>query len=104
MGINTTVTPITGDDGGPFPDGLSTLGVTASLAALGTNQATAALITSKSTKVTGSDGTKGVVLPVPAYDGETRYIFNSASSDLKVWPASGGFLVGRGNAPGKDTN
>ena len=102
--INTAVTPITGDDGGPFPDGLANSGIPASLAALGSTQATAALITSKNTMVTGADGSKGVVLPVPAYPGEERFIFNSAASDLKIWPAVGGYLVGATNAPGKDTN
>ncbi len=66
----------------------------ASVAAAGTNQATATAVTAQFTTVTGADGTKGVILPSPRVSGEYReqHIYNSGTSPLKVYPPVGSTL------------
>jgi hypothetical protein len=61
---------------------------TATVAAAGTNQATAAAITTGFTLVSGADDTKGVVLPAAAA-GLVCFIKVGDGADLKVYPASG---------------
>lgn len=64
------------------------------LAAAGTNQATATAISDQLTAVTAADGTKGVKLPT-AEDGELRFVINTdASSALKVYPNTSGTING----------
>jgi hypothetical protein len=60
----------------------------ATVAAAGTNQATAAAVSDGFTLVSGADGTKGVVLPA-AIAGRTVILKNNTAAVLKVWPASG---------------
>lgn len=61
----------------------------ATLAAAGANQGNAAAIAAQITFVTGSDGTKGVILPA-ATAGAIRIVYNTvAASGLKVYPATG---------------
>lgn len=62
---------------------------TATVAAAGTNQATAAALTASTAHlVTGADDTKGVVLPAAA-PGTWVIIKVGDGADLKVYPASG---------------
>lgn len=61
-----------------------------SVAAAGTNQATAGLIPQKSfVQVTAADGTKGVVLPACGAGVEIA-IHNVANAVLKIYPHAGG--------------
>lgn len=55
------------------------------VAATGTNQATAAPVKQGFTLVTAADATKGVLLP-PASPGARVKIKNGAAAVLKVWP------------------
>jgi len=65
------------------------------LAAAGTNQATASAITLVPiTKVTGGDGTKGVVLPQPTGALASTMRVVSVSGALKVYPPVGGTING----------
>lgn len=69
----------------------------ASLAAAGTNQATAAAIANDITNVTGADGTKGVKLPTPksGQEHEPLVVINAeAAQNLKIYPHSGGKING----------
>ena len=61
-----------------------------SIAAAGTNQATATLITKGSVSVSGADGTKGVILPTfdKSFTGE-HFVRNATALILKVYPAVG---------------
>lgn len=61
---------------------------TATVAAAGTNQATAAALTTGFTLVSGADDTKGVVLPAAAA-GLVCVIKVGDGADLKVYPATG---------------
>lgn len=62
------------------------------LAALGSNQATAAIITKEVTQVTASDGAKGVKLPTPV-GGEEIVVVNTVSGQaLLVYPDTGGTI------------
>lgn len=58
----------------------------ASVAATGTNLATAAAVLSGYTVVTAADGTKGVTLPATPAKGTVVRLLNNAASILKVWP------------------
>lgn len=58
------------------------------VAALGTNQATAAALSEGLSVVTGADGTVGVVLPA-AVAGAIVIIKGTTSAVLKVYPATG---------------
>lgn len=60
----------------------------ATVAAAGTNQGTAAAVAAGFTLVSGADGTKGVVLPA-ASAGLVVIIKNSAAAALKIYPATG---------------
>ena len=71
----------------------------ATVAATGTNQATAAAIATGFTLVSGADATKGILLPAAAA-GRTCVIKNNAAAVLKVWPASGDAV----NAIAADSN
>lgn len=65
----------------------------AALAALGTNAATAAPITTQIAAVTGSDGTKGVALPAAATSADPILVINTVTTGtatLPVYPVSGG--------------
>jgi hypothetical protein len=70
-----------------------------SIAAAGTNQATATALAVKVVNfVTGADGVKGVVLPaVSASAGDIVHVLNSSASSLKIYPPSG--LAIGANAP-----
>jgi len=59
----------------------------ATVAATGTNQATAAAVTAGFTLVSAADGTKGVILPA-ASAGVVVIIKNGAGAILKIYPAS----------------
>lgn len=61
---------------------------TATVAAAGTNQGTAAAVTAGFTLVSAADGTKGVILPT-AVPGAVVVIKNGAAAILKIYPASG---------------
>lgn len=63
---------------------------TESIAAAGTNQATAASLTSQICAVTASDGTKGVALPAASAVESVLVINTVATADLKVYPVNGG--------------
>lgn len=70
----------------------STAGITytpGTLAALGSDQAGAALIAARVTTVTASDGTKGVRLPAAPTAGDEYIIINTVAAVLKVYPGSG---------------
>jgi hypothetical protein len=71
----------------------------ATVAAAGTNQATAAAVSDGFTLVSAADGTKGVLLPA-AVAGRTVILKNNANAVLKVWPASGDAV----NAIAADSN
>lgn len=62
------------------------------VAAAGTTQGTAAAITDDAVEVTGADGTKGVILPNEA--AALVSVYNSAGSNLKVYPPSGAKIAG----------
>lgn len=61
----------------------------ATLAALGNSQGTAAPVVTELTAVTGADGTVGVVLPTAAADVVSIIINTNAVNGLKVYPATG---------------
>lgn len=63
----------------------------ATVAATGTNQATAAAIATGFTLVSAGDGTKGVVLPT-AGAGKVAIVKNGAAAILKVYPAGSGVI------------
>lgn len=61
----------------------------ATLAAAGSAQGDAAVISHRTTIVTGADGTKGVKLPA-AVAGDYYEVYNSvATNGLKIYPATG---------------
>jgi hypothetical protein len=63
------------------------------IAAAGSTQADATLVTGTGIAVvTGADGTKGVVLAAGSA-GDTVEIFNSSASTLKVYPPSGAAIA-----------
>ena len=64
------------------------------IAAAGTVQGDATAITQQVTKVTGADGTKGVVLPTSTAGAVYRIHNSDASSALKLYPQSGGSVNG----------
>lgn len=60
-----------------------------SVAAAGTNQATAKVVSQLPVEVTGADGTKGIVLPLPSL-GEFGMVYNAvATLGLKIYPPTG---------------
>lgn len=64
-------------------------GVTSTLACAGSTQTDAAVIGSSLVTVTGSDATKGVILPA-AMPGDSVLVYTSAATNaLKVYPPSG---------------
>lgn len=63
-------------------------GTSAVVAALGTNQSTAAALIAGANAVTAGDGTKGVRLPL-AVAGLRVRVINTAAAVLKVYPATG---------------
>lgn len=70
------------------------------LAAAGSNQATAAIITKQFTEVTASDGTKGVVLPA-ATAGGWYAVFNDVSAqNLKIYANGSDTINGTAGATG----
>ena len=71
----------------------------ATVAAAGTNQATAAAVSDGFTLVSAADGTKGILLPA-AVAGRTVILKNNANAVLKVWPAPGDAV----NAIAADSN
>ena len=60
---------------------------TSTVAAAGTNQATAAALGNGFTLVSGADGTKGVILP-GAVAGRTVIVKNNTAATLKIYPAA----------------
>lgn len=67
----------------------------ASVAAAGSNQSGATLLTGTMNEVTGADGTKGVKLPVIARPGHSVTVYNAhASNALKVYPNSSATIAG----------
>lgn len=70
---------------------------TNSIAAAGSAQGDAAAIPTGAsfTLVTGADGTKGVILPVPVMDGQVILVYSTvATNGLKIYPPSGGAING----------
>jgi hypothetical protein len=63
-----------------------------SLAALGSSQGTAALVTTSNVIVTGADGTKGIVLPA-GQPGDEILVFNNAASTCPVYPPAGAAIT-----------
>lgn len=78
-------------------------GAGASVAATGSAQGDAALLKSSINIVTGADGNKGVILTAGQV-GDEVWVFNNASSTLKVYPPAGAAIsvagtgLGTGNA------
>lgn len=67
----------------------------ASLAALGSSQATAAPLSATVTNVTGADGTKGVRLPASPRPGAFFAVYNAtATNGLPVYPGNGAAING----------
>jgi len=68
------------------------------VAAAGTTQGTATVLTAQINNVTtGIDGTAGVILPTPIQAGLSIFIRNgSASLSLRIYPHSGGNISGTG--------
>lgn len=76
----------------PSTVALAIAGDVGTLAATGSAQTDAAAITADVTRVTGADGTKGVILPAV---GSGYYVIgNAVASILKVYPPSGGAING----------
>lgn len=75
------------------PDTIILAGQT--LAAAGSVQGDAALLSPGMTIVTGADGTVGVRLPANA-KGKVFGIKNTAGSTLKLWPPTGGAINAAG--------
>lgn len=72
---------------------------TAAITAAGSTQGTAAVLTAPRCRVSGADGTKGVILPTPGLT-TVLYLYNNSASDLKIYPHSGGVIEGlAANAP-----
>jgi hypothetical protein len=67
---------------------------TATVAATGSTQGTAASITTGFTLVSAADGTKGVVLTSSTATGDIFIVKNSLAFILKVYPALGGAING----------
>ena len=88
--------------GGGIPAGMAAAicGSYASVAALGSTQATGAPINASAVIVTAADGTKGVTLPATAGPGESLVIFNNSASTLKVYPPSGAAISVAGTGLG----
>jgi hypothetical protein len=63
----------------------------ASVAAAGTNQATAAALAEGINVVSAADGTKGVILPT-AVAGMVIIVKNTAAGALNIYPATGGAI------------
>ena len=80
--------------GGGFSAGqaLALGGTTGSLAATGSVQGDAALVTASTMIITGADGTKGIILPA-ANQGESVTLFNNAASTCKVYPPTGAAIT-----------
>ena len=72
--------------------------INSAVAAAGSTQADAASVKEGFTRVTGADGTKGVILPA-AEAGTIVRIKNATAAILKVYPASGDAInAGAANA------
>ncbi len=78
-----------GTDGNSVLCGPVTRTFAAGVAAAGNSQGTATALTTHISEVTGSDGTKGVVLPASVAGLEIAVINTVAGSALKVYPPSG---------------
>lgn len=76
-------------------------GTQATVAATGSSQSDAALLTASDVKVTGADGTKGVILPSDAQVGDTFFVCNVAGSGLNVYPPSGESIAGESDNAAK---
>lgn len=70
------------------------------LAATGSVQGDAALITTALTYVTGADATKGVKLPATGQTNAKYIIVNTAAAVLKIWPNTSDTI----NATGADSS
>lgn len=78
--------------------GLTPLYATSTVAATGTVQADAAVVSTGLVAVTAADATKGVKLPAAAA-GKQVLVKNTAAAILKVWPATGDAInAGAANA------
>lgn len=94
--LSVTEAPVTYDASGSRKTAATTTGfrpVCATVAALGTNQATAAPVAVGFTLVTAADGTVGVILPSPSA-GDICIIKNIdvANAILKVYPPTSGTI------------
>lgn len=69
------------------------------IAALGSSQGNAALVTASMTVVGSADGTKGVILPA-ANVGEECWVFNNSGSTLKVYPPNNAAIAVPGTGLG----
>lgn len=74
-------------------------GQSASLAALGSVQGDAAPVVASISIVTAADGTKGVILKAAAI-GDEVWLYNNASSTLKVYPPTGAAITVTGTGLG----
>ena len=63
---------------------------TQGVAPTGSTQGDAAQLTAAVSIVTGADGTKGVILPVPKVGRQVSVYSATATNGLKVYPHSGG--------------
>lgn len=70
-------------------------GIPATLAAAGTVSTDAALLVNRTTLVTGSNGSNGVILPAADSVGHTRTVVNTSNAgSLRVYPDAGGTIDG----------
>jgi hypothetical protein len=94
--------PMAKDDAGNVYDLSSTSFTEAPVTAAGTTQGTAAPLTARTSKVTGANGTAGVILPAnPGWYG----VWNAAAAVLKVYPPTGSQISTIGvNAPYNHSN
>ena len=69
------------------------------LAATGSAQGDAALVTASMTVVSAADGTKGVILPAGEV-GDEIWVFNNSGSTLKVYPPTGSAIAVPGTGLG----
>jgi hypothetical protein len=89
----STVQTLIGSGISPLAAVSINLGNVVTIAAAGSSNTDAALLTGDFNRVTGADGTKGVILPGVEAGGRIT-VSNESSSALKVYPPSGDQLNG----------
>jgi hypothetical protein len=90
MSYNTEVSPITSNPN-PYPDGAAlTPFALDALAPAGSASTDATAITKMFSVVTGADGTKGVIMPVPSVAAAQYLVYSAtATNGLKIYPPAG---------------